>query len=199
MKLRVFMLTSAAVLMALVTSAHAERWCAAGPDQTLDHPCGWYIAIANRGLESVTPAWSKLEGVNGVTVKATRDYAEIDVQVSPEFFIESSNFLPEFVAGVPVRINPDLGGWVNDISPLPFAARSDFEAAEPIVDEHRDEWDRIPGVLDIAVFGCGTKSGCKIGVLVQAQLLQMARDQIPESIDGQQIVLVPYAGWSYWY
>jgi hypothetical protein len=201
MKLPVISLASAAVLLALVASAHAERWCSAGPDQAPDHPCKWYVDIANEALESVKPAWSKIEGVSGFGVETCRaEYAEIGVEVTPEFFLTSWDSLPEFVAGVPVRISANFSDWLTDGSQpqLPGNARPDFEISKRIMDGHRAEWNQIPGVLDFAAVGCGTDSGCKIGVLVQPQLLETARDRIPDSVEGQRIVLIPYAGGGCW-
>src|SRR5580658_8068847 len=114
MKLPVITLLPVAVLLVLVTSARAERWCSAGPDQVPDHPCAWYIEIANHALEGVKPAWSKLEGVGFIGVITSRgDYVEIAVNVTPEFFMMSDP-LPEFVAGVPVRIYTYFLEWTND-------------------------------------------------------------------------------------
>jgi hypothetical protein len=130
MKLPVITLLPVAVLLVLVTSARAERWCSAGPDQVPDHPCAWYIEIANHALEGVKPAWSKLEGVGFIGVITSRgDYVEIAVNVTPEFFMMSDP-LPEFVAGVPVRIYTYFLEWTNDAPSLPSNAQTNFEASK---------------------------------------------------------------------
>jgi hypothetical protein len=82
-------------------------------------------------------------------------------------------------------------GWIDSNEPPSSAPKEDRDAFDRIARTYAQQWDEIPGFLGFGSVGCETKQGCRIAIVVQSRLMKGVRDAIPETIDGQRIVVVP--------
>jgi hypothetical protein len=194
MKLLVIALTVFAILFAPATWARADRWCGEGPYAASMRPCEEYQRRAEDVAARIRDDWAGVEAVKSVTSGLSNcgDYFEVTMTVNPDKISPSmAARLPRIADGIPVRIETGIVGWIDETSPPQSASQEDRDAYTRIVAEYGDEWDRIPGVLQFGTYGCSTDTGCSIGITVQLRLLQSVRDSIPDSIDGQRIILIP--------
>ena len=195
----------------------AEMWCGQGPLTPLDHRCeSAPKAVVSAAVRKVRNEWSDLTKavwkVESVTPKNGGE--EILVYIDPTLgFAESTRSqMPASIEGIPVVILPDRmpSGGVNigahyrsyrsagnEADDAGNRSNREREASEKAywlaVHRYRERWLALPGVLGIGPAKCAD-DGCdfgSVGITVQRQLLGVARHEIPFSVDGVPIVLIP--------
>jgi hypothetical protein len=191
-----------AVLLS-AASLHAEIWCGQGPSTLLDHPCvPPSEAAVSRVVLKYRNAWIALTGVSSVELAKSQNGEEIRVRVGPDFANPNRGRIPPSADGIPVVILPAsaaTGDFIVRSFPRPSGdngsrsrTRSE-DAYLEVIHNSGERWLALPGVIGIGPVDCAD-DGCdfgSVGISVQRQLLGSARKQIPSSVDGVPIVLIP--------
>jgi hypothetical protein len=101
------------------------------------------------------------------------------------------------VPGKPKITSSPLSHAPSDPAPRRARQIKDRDKAEAsyafIVRKYAHLWHKVPGVLGIGPATCD-RDGCDVSavqVTVQRELLPVARGEIPDSVNGVQIVLAP--------
>ncbi len=191
-------------------------WCGDGPGTELSHPCtdADENPAVNAAVAKYQERWTQLEGV--YSVDAGDDYhnrvPNIEVHVETASVASAKKQIPSSVDGIPVAIVPgemphglpasDYLSFSND--PAEKArrtrererqkAREKYEPAyTQVVQDYGKGWTDLPGVIGIGP-KCDDGDACDFStaeVSVQRELLPEAQREIPSSVYGIKIELVP--------
>jgi hypothetical protein len=205
------------ILVLAGRQSRADMWCGDGPGTALSHPCtdaDDYSPAVEHAVKKYQDRWMRLEGVWSVDEGDTyhNRVPNIEVHVEPASVASVRKKIPSSMDGIPVEIVPGempTGGaafiFGGPIDPAERArrvrqledrekAREKYEPAYNLVFQmYGDRWDDLPGVIGMGPGKCDDH-GCDfktIEVTVQRELLPEARREIPSSVNGVRIVLVP--------
>jgi hypothetical protein len=191
-------------------SVHADMWCAGARGQ-LDHPCSDSLPDASvaKAIREHRNAWMDLPGVWSVDpVGLANGHDGIRVHVDERFGKSPRSKIPSSVDGIPIVIVPDempcacgavksfsspSGNKEGDDSSNASTQQREKEAYSIVVENYGARWNALPGVVGIGPAKC-RDDGCdfsSIGITVQAQLMNTVRGDIPSSVNGVPIVLIP--------
>ena len=193
--------------------SRAEMWCGDGPGTALSHRCtdADDSPAVDKAVAKYQDRWMRLKGV--WSVEAGDDYHNrvpyIEVHVVPASLAAAKKQIPSFVGGIPVVLVPGempdsdvafiAGHPSSDRAERDRLVRQQQERAkyEPayiqVVQDYGERWDDLPGVMGIGP-KCDGHKGCDFStaeVSVQRELLPEAQREIPSSVYGVKIVLVP--------
>ncbi|MGO9450484.1 MAG: hypothetical protein ACLQDV_05465 [Candidatus Binataceae bacterium] len=209
-------LAAIGLALTLVAPAHAMPWCGDGLRAALDHPCpdnDWVFDPALRAaIMTYQDEWYAVPGVwqiNGGWDQ-TGEQQEIGVYVDPPEAGCAAARIPASVdGGIPVVVVPrrmldgldqrslpgvgDAGSSVNQDSASQANKENAKAAYSQVVGKYREQWDNLPGVLEVGS-NCNDDSQCdynRIEIRVQPPLLHAVQGEIPSSVDGEPITLVP--------
>ena len=201
----------------IARQSRAEMWCGDGPGTALSHQCADAddSPAVNAAVAKYQERWMRLDGV--WSVEAVDDYhnrvPNIEVHVEPASLASAKKQIPSSVGGIPVVLVPGempdggvafiVGHFSNDRAESARLAREQVEHAkarekyEPaytqVVQDYGERWDDLPGVMGVGP-KCDGDKGCDFStavVSVQRELLPQAQREIPSSVYGVKIVLVP--------
>ena len=209
------------VLVMGARQSRAEEWCGDGPGTALSHPCtdvDDYSPAVDDAVAKYQDRWMRLQGVYSVDLGDTyhNRVPTILVHVDSASVAEVRKEIPSSVDGIPVEIVPGkMPMGLPSVAYLPIgpaenARRSshpkrdascvrreeDHKKAEDsytlVVQKYGERWMNLPGVIGIGAKcdsnGCDFKTA---EVTVQRELLPEAQREIPSSVYGVKIVLVP--------
>jgi hypothetical protein len=210
-RLAIFLLPIILVLIARLL--RAEMWCGDGPGTALSHRCtdADDSPAVDAAVAKYRDRWMRLDGV--WSVEAGDDYhnrvPNIEVHVEPASLASAKKKIPSSVGGIPVVLvpgeMPDGDDAFIEAHPSTDRAERDRfvrqqkerEKYEPaytqVVQDYGERWDDLLGVMGIGP-KCDGDKGCDFSTAigsVQREPLPEAQREIPSSVYGVKIVLVP--------
>ncbi len=212
---RLAILLFAIVLVSVAQRSRAEMWCGNGPGTALSHPCtdDDDNPAVSAAIEKYRDQWMKLDGVYDVDDNDTyhNRVPSIVVHVDSASLDSVRKQIPASVNGIPVVIvhgkmataRPAVGtAWgvgATDPEEVARRARKQEEQAQAeksynmVLHQYGERWEDLPGVIGMNA-KCGDDGGCDfrtIEVTVQRELLSQARGEIPSSVNGEWILVIP--------
>ena len=203
----VLTLSCAAMITASQHLARAETWCGDGPGTALNHPCTDADDVDNpavsAAIKKYQAPWMNIDGVWSVDEAETYNSRapEISVHVEPKAVKSAKKGIPSSVNGIAVVIVPgDMpeggGGVYLPIDPEESEREqkiaTEREEADAVLEDYDDRWNALPGVIE--VYESCEKDPCeerRIVVCVQREFLASVRGEIPTSVKGFQVKVVP--------
>jgi hypothetical protein len=181
-------------LLTLTPSARAEQWCSDGPGSMANHPCDVDFTKAGAAAARVHDKWLKIPGIKDVRAGLNRyeDFVQIEVDVdAPDLYTSGGDQIPEYLEGFKVYLETGLAGWIDSNAPPSSASQEDREAFARIDQDYGNQWEKMPGVVGYGSYGCEEEDGCRILILAQPRFVRAIRNRVPETIDGQRIIVSP--------
>jgi len=200
-------------LMMAANPAHAGWWCADGPGRQPDHPCDDDSDDANAAAAKFEDQWmAQYPGITDVSsgLSDDGDYLELRVTVDPPELASSIEaVLPSEADGFPVRVlaQPRFDGNSEDYSEAlnsdvkddakrrdEIDARAKYKLIREVLsDPEAKSWMELPGVVVVDSPRCGSGNSPTIQVEVQPAMVSDAKAQIPSSLMGVPVEVVPFA------
>jgi hypothetical protein len=184
----------------------AETWCGDGPGTALNHPCTDADDVDNpavsAAIKKYQAPWMNIDGVWSVDEAETYNShaPEISVHVEPKAVKSAKKKIPSSVNGIAVVILPGdmpeggVFGFFGDPeeSEREQKIATEKEEADAVLEDYDDRWNALPGVIE--VYESCEKDPCeerRIVVFAQREFLASVRGEIPTSVKGFRVKVVP--------
>ncbi|MFZ1887866.1 MAG: hypothetical protein WAU33_07535 [Candidatus Binataceae bacterium] len=192
--------------------SYAAIWCGHGPGSALDHPCTASDVPNDSAASGVVAKhetqWWKIKGVweMGYSTSAAGGGTEIQISADPPWAACVRSQIPASVDSIPVvaiPISAPTGVITNGNHFAMYGKPPAYEVSNGASDREKDysrivqkyghQWMGLAGVIGVAPAGCdcGSCDFTGIEISVQRHFMSALLKQIPPSVDGVPVTLLP--------